>query len=80
MVNANLEYRFPIAKIVSGAVFVDAGNAWMASDGPKALKLGSGFGIRLDTPLGLLRLDFGLAKGKDGRIQGKTYFSFGQTF
>lgn len=80
MMSANLEYRFPIAKILSGVLFADAGDAWMAADGSKGLKLGAGLGLRFETPLGLLRLDYGMAKNPGGELGGKTYFSIGQLF
>jgi hypothetical protein len=42
--------------------------------------VGAGVGIRLDTPLGLLRLDYGVHKAEDGKLVGKPYFSIGQAF
>jgi outer membrane protein insertion porin family len=58
MVYMNSEYRFKIAKSLQAALFVDAGQAWKASAGnPSPLKYGYGAGLRLDTPLGIMRLD-----------------------
>lgn len=50
----------------------------------KDLKKGYGIGVRLNTPMGPLRFDYGwpldeAEKGK-GKTGGKFYFSFGQTF
>lgn len=69
---ANLEYRFNIFSKFNGAFFLDAGNIWHVYDniddeelnfsGIKSLKdlaLGSGFGIRYDFGLVVLRTDFG---------------------
>ena len=77
MIAATAEYRFPIAKKVDGAFFGDIGNAWgserynMSSDLHAAL----GVGLRINSPLGPIRLDF--AKGEQG---GKFHFSFGGQF
>ena len=61
MMTAIAELRFPIFTRVRGAVFVEAGNVWQD---PWTLRLGdlrydAGPGLRLDTPFGLIRLDFG---------------------
>lgn len=77
MVAATAEYRFPIAKKIDGAFFGDIGNAWgsesynMSSD----LHAAIGAGIRINSPIGPIRLDF--AKGEQG---GKFHFSFGGQF
>ncbi|NLY56841.1 MAG: BamA/TamA family outer membrane protein, partial [Firmicutes bacterium] len=39
------------------------------------LKSGVGLGVRIDTPVGVMRIDYGWAEGS-----GKAYFSLGQTF
>jgi outer membrane protein insertion porin family len=73
----NAEYRWDIADNTQLVVFGDAGYAW-ALDEPIRLddiKFGYGVGLRFDTPLGPIRLDYGL--GEEG---GQTYFSIGQTF
>ena len=70
-----LEYRFPVAKKVYGVVFGDAGRAWSGIGGDNAWKKSVGIGIRLNTPLGAMRLDYG--KGSEGS---RTHFSFGGQF
>jgi outer membrane protein assembly factor BamA len=55
------EVRFPILKRLRGAVFAEAGNVW---EDPWAMRLGdlrydAGPGLRVDTPFGLIRFDFG---------------------
>lgn len=77
MVVLNAEFRFPIVDAVQGVVFADAGNAFDAGEPVSLgdLKVGYGVGVRLDTPLGVLRIDY--AFREDG---GRTYFSFGPTF
>lgn len=70
------EYRIPINDNVSGVVFLDMGNAW--KDGKinlGDLKVGGGIGIRFDTALGIIRLDYGI-----GERGGEAYFSLGPTF
>jgi outer membrane protein insertion porin family len=76
MFTASAEYRFPIAKKVQGVLFSDVGNAWNG-EGYKLddLKASVGVGIRLNTPLGPIRLDF--ARGSEGN---KTHFGFGGQF
>ncbi|MDW7692694.1 BamA/TamA family outer membrane protein [Flammeovirgaceae bacterium SG7u.111] len=66
---ANVEYRFDIYSMIKGAVFVDAGNIWLynaadernganfTSDFYKEIALGTGFGLRLDASLFVLRFD-----------------------
>src|SRR6185369_17242953 len=65
----NSEWRFPIYKIVNGALFVDGGNIWVynedtlrpggkfSKDFLHQLAVGTGIGIRLDFNLLILRLD-----------------------
>lgn len=76
MFTATVEYRYPIAKKVVGVLFTDAGNAW---DGPGyslgGLKHSVGVGLRMITPLGPVRLDYG--HGTEGN---KFDFSFGGQF
>ena len=77
MVLANAEYRFQIIKGLQGVVFADTGAAWLKDD-PMSLadfSTGAGVGVRIDTPIGMLRIDYGV--GKEG---GQAYFSFGQMF
>ncbi len=71
---ANLELRFPIWGSVHGATFFDVGNVWYMKadsyDDPdgifhfnsfyKQLGFNTGFGLRLDTPFAVLRLDWGI--------------------
>jgi outer membrane protein insertion porin family len=39
-----------------------------------------GLGVRLDTPLGLLRLDYGFGKDETDKRVGQFYFGIGHTF
>ena len=72
------EYRFPIVDMVNGVIFTDAGNAW---DSKRDIDLGDlhksvGAGVRLNTPLGMLRLDYGFNENQEGNF----HFSLGETF
>ncbi len=74
----NIEYRFPLADNLQAVIFADWGNAWdfgkpiAISD----LKFGKGVGIRFDTFLGPISIDYGFGEDEEG----KAYFSIGHTF
>lgn len=82
MYNATLEYRVPLFNKVSGVLFADIGDAW---DAPNVLwyqqydkstfNVGVGAGIRVTTPIGPVRLDYGIGKNDK-----KFHFSFGGQF
>ena len=83
---ASVEYRFPLFSPVGGVLFADFGTDLGTADevvGEPAVvrdKPGSGFGVgagvRVQSPFGLIRLDFGLNDQGDTRI----HFGFGQRF
>ncbi|HUK13232.1 MAG TPA: BamA/TamA family outer membrane protein [Thermoanaerobaculaceae bacterium] len=56
-----LEYRFHVFGPVGGDVFLDGGNIWQAWRQIAAgdLRWGAGLGIRVETPVGPLRLEYG---------------------
>lgn len=70
MLETSAEYRFNMVGFLNGAVFVDAGNVWMlrpdnrpGSDFAfnrfyKELAVGTGFGLRLNFSVVILRFDF----------------------
>jgi outer membrane protein insertion porin family len=72
------EVSFPVIKNVRGAFFYDTGflNA-SPYDWSTDQHLGSdfGFGLRLDLPIGPLRIDYGIPIEKDGR-DGKGHINF----
>lgn len=70
---ANVEWRFPLVKQLSGAFFIDAGNVWLLrndSSRPGAqlrlktlgndIALGTGIGLRYNLRVVLLRADVGI--------------------
>lgn len=73
----NTELRIPLADAVEAAVFADFGNAFDRGESLRLqdFKAGYGVGLRLDTPLGMIRIDYGI--GEEG---GRTYFSLGPSF
>lgn len=80
MYNATLEFRFPLVKKVTGVLFADIGDAWDAPnvtwyDSKKSFNYGVGAGVRVTTPIGPVKLDYGV--GKD---ENKFHFSFGTQF
>ena len=74
----NAEFRFPLAENFQAVLFVDWGQAWDIEESIAIadLKFGRGVGVRFDTPIGPIRLDYGI--NEEGI--GKTYFSIGHTF
>lgn len=81
MLAANLEYRIPMGSKLSGVLFTDIGDAWGGSfaedfgDTNFKLHAGYGVGVRVGTPIGQIRLDFGFSS--EGS---ETHFSVGQAF
>lgn len=74
----NVEYRFPLSENFQAVLFADWGEAWDYEESINLadLKFGKGIGVRFDTPIGPIRLDYGI--NEEG--EGKTYFSIGHTF
>ncbi|MEA5505600.1 outer membrane protein assembly factor [Halotia wernerae UHCC 0503] len=83
---ASAEYRFPIIPIVGGVLFADfasdlgSGNTVLGDPAGVRGKAGSGFGygagVRLDSPLGLIRADYGVNDQGESRV----HLGIGQRF
>ncbi len=83
---ATAEYRFPLFSIIGGALFfdfgTDLGTAGNVPGNPAGLldKPGTGItygvGVRVNSPLGPLRLDYGFNDEGEGRLQ----FGIGEKF
>jgi outer membrane protein insertion porin family len=79
----NSELRIPIASSVIGVLFTDVGDAWGSIYSANGLQQDTNFtphqsvgiGLRVNTPLGPIRIDYGI--GSEG---GKTDFAIGQSF
>jgi outer membrane protein insertion porin family len=82
MLVMNAEFRFPILEKVTGVVFTDWGTTWDKGESMSLNDLANSFGlgVRLDTPLGLLRLDYGWGKNAEDERKGQFYFGIGQMF
>ena len=79
MLRGTAEYRFPIRNKVQGVVFYDIGYAWDKRDQSNfdlsLMESGYGLGLRINSPLGPIKLDWG--KGKQ---RSRFHFSFGGQF
>jgi len=76
------ELRIPLYRILGAAVFIDWGNVWQTYDDIDAsLRWGAGAGIRIKTPLGSIRLDYGwkIAPRED-ESAGAWHFAIGEAF
>jgi outer membrane protein insertion porin family len=78
----NSEFRIAIKKGFGVAVFMDAGNVWQLPETiTSELKYTAGIGLRYNTPVGPIRLDYGHKLNKDaGESSGEVHFSFGHAF
>ncbi len=60
LLEASIELRHPIGGLLSGVIFSDFGNVWTGSFNYELgdLRYALGFGLRVGTPIGPIRLDF----------------------
>ncbi len=85
-IQATAEYRFPILSIIGGALFVDFASDLGTGDNvpgdPAGVRekpgsgLGFGVGIRVQSPLGPIRVDYGFNDDGDSRL----HFGIGERF
>jgi len=83
MARATIEFTFPIIEKARGAIFYDTGfdnsDAW--SFGFNHIASDIGIGLRLDLPIGPLRLDYGYPVQRDGYNGGGRFnFNVGYQF
>lgn len=84
---ATAEYRFPLYKFIGGTLFADYGSdlgtAGEVFGNPTSAQdlLGSAYGVgaglRIQSPIGAVRVDYGLGQGEDS---GRLHFGFGEKF
>ena len=77
------EVRRTLYKIIGGVVFVDAGNVWSEVNDFtfRDIRVAAGTGLRVNTPLGIVRLDYGVNLDRRGsEPRDKIFFSMGQAF
>lgn len=85
MVVGNIEYTVPVIEFIKLAVFFDSGNVWekVKDFGQGEYLSGTGFGLRVKTPIGPVNLDYGIPLNKqpgDEDRSGKFYFSVSRGF
>ncbi len=83
---ATAEYRFPVFSIVGGALFFDVGTDLGTGDnvpgdpagvrGKSGSGFGYGLGVRVQSPLGPIRIDYGFTNEGDSRL----HFGIGERF
>lgn len=80
LVEIRAEARFPVHSKLRGVIFVDAGRAFTDFPGMRMsdLAVGAGAGLRLGTPVGVVRLDVASPVSEGGAL--KYYLSVGQAF
>lgn len=82
----NIEFTFPIyEKLLKGAVFYDVGNVHAKAEDFLTggdLKSGAGVGVRVKTPIGPVKLDWGypLVQNNNDKREGQFYFSMSHGF
>ncbi len=79
----NLELRFDVWKGLGFVTFLDGGNVWHKSEqiSPGQLKYTTGVGLRYNTPVGPLRVDYGFKLNRQtGESSGAVHFSVGHAF
>lgn len=84
MFACSAEVTFPIIQNIRGAVFYDAGNVWEDTGDFDLgdLDCGAGVGIRLNLPIGPIRLDLGFPIEKDEYVDydNRLHFNIGYSF
>jgi outer membrane protein insertion porin family len=79
----NLEARYRLLGELHMVTFYDVGNVWLTpSEFYKGkLRKGAGLGLRLNTPVGALRVEYGWKIGRlPGEAPGEFYLSIGEPF
>ncbi|MFC1594056.1 outer membrane protein assembly factor BamA [Candidatus Omnitrophota bacterium] len=85
MLVGNIEYTIPVIDQIRLATFFDTGNVWKEVEdlGSGDFKSGMGVGLRVKTPIGPIRLDYGYPlddEAGEEEKEGKFYFSFSHGF
>lgn len=93
---ASIENRTEFNDVLGGVLFFDFGRAWnykkgidlgyknsredAESDFPDDIAMAAGVGLRINTPMGPLRFDFGWPIGDEKESGMQFYFNMGQSF
>lgn len=79
----SLEMRIALSKSLGVVTFLDGGNVWLEIKdiNPADFKFTTGLGLRYNTPVGPLRIDYGHKLQKEkGESSGELHFSIGHAF
>ena len=84
MLIGNVELRSWIYRFIGGTLFLDLGNVWgdVGDVSLDSVKVDLGAGLRFDTPIGPVRIDYGypLDRGDDVGMPGEIWISLGNAF
>lgn len=79
----NIELRASLGKGIGIVAFLDGGNVWVKAEdiNPGDFKYTAGFGLRYNTPVGPIRIDYGHKLQREpGESKGEIHFSIGHAF
>lgn len=79
----NLEIRSSLGKGIGIVAFLDSGNVWQKAQSMElgSLKYTTGLGLRYNTPVGPIRIDYGHKLQREkGESSGELHFSIGHAF
>jgi outer membrane protein insertion porin family len=79
----NLEVRQSLYRWIGAVFFADMGNVWEDMEQARLddIRLSPGFGLRVNTPLGIFRCDYGInVKPRMDEASGRVVFNMGQAF
>ncbi len=79
----NMEYRRPVWGFVDAVLFADVGNLWAEPSlvELQELRWGIGLGVRVNTPAGPLRVEYGhKLEQRENESSGEFFVSFGTAF
>jgi outer membrane protein insertion porin family len=78
-----LEIRQSIYRMIGGVLFADVGNVWLSAKDfqLRDIRTSAGVGLRVNTPIGIARLDYGVnLQPEEGELGQRLYFNMGQAF
>jgi outer membrane protein insertion porin family len=79
----NFEIRTYLGRGIGLVAFLDGGNVWTDVESIKLrdFKFTTGLGLRYNTPVGPIRIDYGYKLDKEkGESSGEVHFSIGHAF
>jgi outer membrane protein insertion porin family len=79
----NVELRTSLGRGLGLVTFLDGGDVWLKADEIRlaSLKFTTGLGLRYNTPVGPIRIDYGVKLHREpGESKGELHFSIGNAF